>query len=409
MKQIDKIFILTLFFPALALAGFFRFESETLFTDRHDVYRERQMPIIESIQASYNTDMNDTALNTNFSFYDDPYEGEYDFKLYSLNAFFKPTDSLEIQVGRNFNHHLLVRATTIDSLALSWHPIAQITVSGYRGLQQQTELQNIDLETELSGGRLTYQSSNYFPLKIQTAVESLYYKKTDLTENIGKFTFSKQFESTFEPELITIGEWNMDSEHQNRADLGLSLYPSTQIVLNAHYQEYELDSLNGWEDPISTIFSKGKISEFSFGFSKFVSSYFSYSLELAASTYPLEDGYTCSGYKGTLDLQYRSMGNLVLSNQLQTIQSYGGHFWADIIKIQVPLWNKTDLSLSTEYVTYEKITSAKTDAFSTQIGLGTWIWDHYKFNLLAEYNKNNYVKDEVKVIGQLLIIEWTDI
>ncbi len=189
----------------------------------------------------------------------------------------------------------------------------------------------------------------------------------------------------------------------------MALYPTPDIVLKTHYQEYELNSLNGWEDPISTIFSKGKIQEIGFNYSQYISSSFSYSLELSNSLYPLEENKNCNGYRVALDIQYKTIENFALSNQIQSIQSYGGQFWADILRIQIPLSNKTDLNLNTEYVSYEKITSAKTDAFSSQIGLGLLILNRFKFNMLAEFNKNNYVKDEVKIIGQLLITEWTDI
>lgn len=410
MNQIVKCFItLIVVTPSLASAGLFRFESETMFTDRKDAYMRQQMPILESIQSSYATDSNGTLLNTNFSFFADPDQKNYNFQLYSLNGIFKPLDSVQFQVGRSFNTFFLVRATTTDSAAISWKPTSTLTLTGYGGLQQQTELQGVDIQTDLSGGSLHYQSSQYFPFKFQTAVEHLYYRTTYTSENIGKVTLSKQLELPLEPELSIGNEADLNTGHQNRFDVGMALYPNIDSIYNIRYLQYELNPQNGWEDPISTVIAQGRIDEASFGVNHSFSRQISYSLELAGDQYQLQQGLIATGGRGALDLKYKSQGNVVLANQIQRIQSYGGSVWADILQFQLPFWNKSSFMVNNEYISYEKITSSKRDAISTQIGVGALMYNHFKFNLLAEYNRNNFVQDEFKIIGQLLVMEWVEL
>lgn len=392
-------------------AGLFRFESETLFTDRKDAYLKEQMPILESIQSVYANDNNSANVNTNFSFFADPTQSESNFTLNALSVGLKPIDSVQIQLGRSFNTFFLVRATTTDSVSVSYNPFSSqnITLTAYGGLQRQTEIKDVNIETQLSGGSLHYQSNSMYPFKVQAAYEHLDYKKTLTYENIAKLSASKQFEFFQNIEISANQESDLDTNHLNRFDLGANFYPSAFSNWNVRYLQYELTSVNGWEDPISTVFSQGRIQEASFGFTQSVSPNWLYSFDVGADEYQRQENNTAYGQRGTFDLIYKSDNGVILNNQLMMILSYGGKVWADIFQVQYPMFDKSNLLLNNEFVTYEKITSSKRYAISTQVGVGTWMWNHFKFNLLAEYNRNNFVQDEFKVLGQLLVMEWVEL
>jgi hypothetical protein len=403
-------FILILLEALVAQAGLLRFQSETLFTDRKDPYLKEQMPLLESVESSYDNDDSSLNLNTNFSFFADAAQNESDFYLHALSFGFKPTNGIQVQAGRTFNTYFLVRSATTDTLSLSVRPFQpDLTFSAYVGRQVQTEIPGYDIETDLSGGSIQFQSSKVYPFKIQTAYEHLNYHKTDTSENIGKVSASKQFGVFLEPEFNVNHESNLDTNEQNRLDFGLNIYPSIYSTVNAKYSQYELNSVNGWEDPISTIFSQGRIEEASLGLSQAVSSQVLISVEGAADRYPIQDGEMTDGQRGILDLSYKTDGGITIGNQLMALLSFGGKVWADIFQVDYPIFEKSNLMLNYEFVTYEKITSSKRDAYSTQVGYGTKVWDQVKLNLLAEYNTNNFVQDEFKVIGQIVVLEWVEL
>jgi hypothetical protein len=395
-----------------AWAGLFRFESDSQFSARQSAVLSAQQEVYQYIQSSYAADERRYSLDASFSLYDDLSDGSSKLDLFALNGQWSLAEGVRAQVGRQFNSYLLARTAISDSAFLEWDVAKTgVTLFAFLGELAQNEVKSAPTETDLYGVGARYKSNAaVFPFRASASVERLDYRGRGTSEDIAKLAATQQFNAYLEPELQWSAETSLDSGNLNRMELAASLYPGDRGIFAARLLEYELSSLSGWEDPISTIIAQGRIYEAGASWSQALGPRVRYTLDAGYDQFVLLPGQApAQGGRMGVSLDWsigeRGHGN----DQVFYLAGYGGTAVANIFRIEAFVWRETSVFFSSEAVAYNKITSSARNAYSTQLGLGALAWGHFKAQVLGEYDSNNDVGGEARILGRLIWMEWSQI
>ena len=115
------IFILANILSPLAFAGVFRLQSDTYLSQRRGDDLKTETPFFESFSANYLNEKKDGQFDFNFSFYYDFAKQAYDMSLHQLDARIAFAEQRgSVSFGRSFQTYHLIKASTVDSLALDY-------------------------------------------------------------------------------------------------------------------------------------------------------------------------------------------------------------------------------------------------------------------------------------------------
>ena len=180
-------------------------------------------------------------------------------------------------------------------------------------------------------------------------------------------------------------------------------------MIGVRLLQYELSSLSGWEDPISSIITQGRLYEAGATFTQGISHLLSYTLDAGYDEFVLSPGQEAKGGRFSVTGDICLGGDSHLREQILYMTSYGGTAVASLLRAEYFIWRRTSLILNSEAVAYQKITSATRNVYSTQLGLGSMMWNHFKFEFMSEYNRNDEVSDEIKFLGRVVCMEWRNL
>ncbi|MBV2167996.1 MAG: hypothetical protein KUL82_04735 [Bdellovibrio sp.] len=412
MKQIHSaaIFLLLFLGPFVSQAGLMRVQSDTYYSQRKGDDKKTEMPLYEQFSVSYLTDTRQESFDIDFSYAYDFEKRNYDFDLYQLNGQFEfAQKKAKLSVGRSFQTYRLIRSSVVDSISSSYLFFEDRAEAGVLlGKARQFELDRDEEEANISAVFVDYKTADVFPWKWGARVENRDFSAVQ-RENYtwGKASLKKEWPVSLHPEISLVAEKNLGNTSSYRHEMGVDLYPSIYTTYGVRLQQYRMNADESWEDPISSIFSRSEIREMSLTFGhKWNANWYSGG-DVAVDTYDVEPGRSTTGGKLEALVRWQTEGQYVEFNAFR-FSSFGGWALGEKVRWVHPLSDKMEWEMSQEYVEYEKITSARSAASSTQLGFATWLWKHCRLWVAGEYNRNNFYSQDISFLSRLTIYDWRE-
>lgn len=402
--------VLVLLFPLCGEAGLMRVQSDTYYSQRKGDDKKIEMPLYEQFSVSYLTETRQESFDVDFSYAYDFEKRTYDFDLYQLNGQFEfAQKKAKLAVGRSFQTYRLIRSSVVDSVSSSYlFNEDRVEAGVLLGKARQFELDRDDEEANIGAVFVDYKTTDVFPWKIGARLENRDFS-TVHRENYtwGKTSLRKEWPIYLHPEVSLVLEKNLNNVSSYRHELGADFYPSLDTTYGFRVQQYRMNERESWEDPISSVFSRSEIQEMSLTFGHKGSANWYYGGDAAVDIYEVEPGRSTTGGKLEALVRWQREGQFVELNAFK-FSGFGGWALGEKLRWVHPLSDKMEWEVSQEYVEYEKITSARSAASSTQVGFATWLWKHCRLWVAGEYNRNNFYSQDISFLSRLTIYDWRE-
>lgn len=416
MHRADNSRIRLAVFAALAVlgaeswshAGLLRVSSDTFFSRRTDDLQAPEALTYEFLNASYLSDARALEMNGNFSLSYDAFQNTKRFDLYLLDFSYEALpDLIKIHGGRSFDVFRSSRALSSDSLGVDFFLLEKrLSFGFFYGIERSLARGNFDASADLLGSYLNFRTDSILPWFFGGKYQvRQYVDKNKSVERTARFSVQKPFSGSFSPELLVDSEVLLDTSHVNTLESGVNLYPSLMTGLRIRALTYELSPFVGIEQPIYSIFSQGRLYEASAEVDHSFGSPFSMSFALAYDDFPLEASRRAQGQRYELGLRF-SGELLSVRNAVYVLDSYGGNVLGDRFDIAYQFTDQLELNGGSEATYYEKITSSRRLALSSQVGITTELKKHLRFMLSSELNSNNSLQYDFRVNARLTYQLW---
>jgi hypothetical protein len=413
-----KFFIL--FFISLnCYAGLFRVESETYSSSRKNDEFKFEMPFYENLSTSYISEKKDFEFNSNFSFIADSTQNiQSEVNLYILDAKFQIVpDFLDIRIGRSLQSSLA--SGSLDMISANFFLLnKQIELGPLIGIERRLEVPTANI----LGLHLNYYTNENLPYFISTKFIQRNYHNSHVNfdknqtwsnlalenqrENLLNFSLNKAFEAEWSPEFLFDSQTNLTDKNLDRLEAGVDLYPSALAYVKIRAMTYDVLPSSGKEQPIYSIFSIGRLYELRLQYQKRITKFLISGISFFGDNYQLQENLRTTGYG--VEWQLKAIEeNGFIDNNIYTFSSYGGRVIGNRIMLQSNLKNELYALFDITY--YEKITSSKRNAISTEVGFSHYLGKLYKLTLGGELNSNNILLYDLRAFAKLTFLLWNDI
>jgi hypothetical protein len=122
----------------------------------------------------------------------------------------------------------------------------------------------------------------------------------------------------------------------------------------------------------------------------------------------LANGARTNGNKFTVSTKYQQSW-FTATNAVYGFKSYGGNAYGDQLKLEQRVSDRLGLYENGEATHYDKITSSNRWAFSSQAGFQYWLSNPFKVTLGGEFNSNNILRYDARVIAKVTYSLWSEI
>ncbi|MGK5083764.1 hypothetical protein WDW37_10715 [Bdellovibrionota bacterium FG-1] len=392
-------------------AGLFRLESETLTSARNGDDLKFELPSYEFLSATYVSTLRDFEVNSDLNVYADPVKSHDTLNVHLLNLSYSPVhDVLNITAGRVFDIQRSVRSSVLDTAAIDLFLFEkQIKIGTFAGKERHLELAQWTPSATLLGAYASYMGASMFPLYTKAKYQHrIFERDLNSQEDLIQVSAQKPFPGGWSPEYLADTEINLGTSHLNRLSAGINLYPTYRTSLRWRAETYELQPIDGVEQPIFSIFSQGRLYETSVQAEYRFSPHFSTSFSLAYDNYVNQSPDRTDGIKAEADFRYRRNHSSV-SNSFYALQSYGGQVYGDRLVLTQKLTDLLELAEAVDFAFYNKVTSSKRAAFSSQLELTQSLSNRLRLTLGGEMNSNNSVTYDARAFAALKYLMWTEI
>ena len=152
-------------------------------------------------------------------------------------------------------------------------------------------------------------------------------------------------------------------------------------------------------DPIFSVISRGRLYEGTMLFDYVIFTHLTASAAFSYDDYLLQENTRADGYRTEFNINYSNKA-YKLSDKVYYFQSYGGKIYGSKIMVSLLMYAPYELSGSVDLTYFDKITSAKSTAFNTDLWFGKVIND-FKWQIAGEFNSNNIMTYDFRVLTKL--------
>ena len=413
-----KYYCLIIFFSLLATPiaqanGLFRAESETLFSSRKDEKNSLELPFFEFMSTSYMNEKRNFEFNSNFSFFTNPTQAQTTkAKLYILDAKFEVIPELvNVRIGRSFDTQNAIGAASIDMVSAELIlQNKQLHMGSFVGVERKPETSSPNPNATLWGAHINYNSGEALPYFITTKfVQHKNNSVANPVENLAQFSFKKPFAAAWSPEFITDSVTNISKSNLDRLEMGFYLYPSANSFAKIRFLTYDVLPDSGVEQPIYSIFSQGRLYEGRIQLEKKINQSWVVSVSTFFDNYLLQHqtNTRTSGYGAEFATKFHGDGTNI-ANTVYFFKSYGGSVYGNRIHLQKGAFVNQEFYAGADISYYQKITSSKRFASSTEFGWSRILGKQFKFNFGGEFNSNNLLKYDLRAVAKLTFLLWSE-
>ena len=412
MKKTFLLIFISIISVQANSTGILRLQSDSMFSLRNDYLQKLEMPFYEYMGANYETFNRSLIFDSNFSVYANPKKsGESDFELYLLNASYEIIpDKLIVQAGRTADFTKSAGSLLSDQLSLRYNLFErQGSVGVYYGIERDL---NADTQIGIQKNEEVKQLGTKFDY--HTAGTSPNYLETKLQKEI-KHNYSEDYATVgihgplvpeiWGSEFLFSGEHNLTQSQTRRLETGLDFYPSMKLANRWRFLSYKSRPLIGEEhDPIFSVISRGRLYEITTLVDYLLLSNITLSGSLSFNDYLLQETTRTQGYRTEFNFNY-SNNSFKLYDKFYYFQSYGGKIYGSRVAALLHLFSPYELSGSADVTYYEKVTSAKGLAISSDLLLGKTFKD-FKWQIGSEFNTNNILTYDFRFLTKLSYNGW---
>jgi hypothetical protein len=332
------------------------------------------------------------------------------FELYLLNASYEIIpDKLTIQAGRTADFSKSAGSLLSDQISCRYSLFDKKgSVGAYAGIERDLNADvNRRENIQQIGAKFDYHTTGstpyYFESRLQKEMKSAY-SEDYINLGIHGPLLSKLWGSEF----LFSAEHNITNTVTRRLEAGFDFYPSMQLANRWRLLSYKSSVRPGEEhDPIFSVISKGRLYEITSLIDYLFTTSFSLSGSLSFNDFLLQENTRAQGYRTEFNVNY--FNNLYkLTDKVYYFQSYGGKIYGNRIALTWLSLNPYEVSANADFTYYEKITSAKATAISSELMLGK-IFKDFKWQLGSEFNTNNILTYDFRVLSKLTYSGWSEI
>ena len=394
-----------------ARAGLIRVESESFLSGRNGSDYRFELPVREFMAGSYVSEKRNVEVNTNFSMDWNPTHSKRGVELYLMDFNYEAVpDLLAVRAGRLFDSHYSIGTNTLDAVAAEMFFLQkQLRVGGYIGIERKLETENFGSLGSLRGGNIHFTQSSMTPLSLTAKFQQRTFPTDRLMddENLVQLAGMKPFAGSLSPEFLFDSTYHLGHHNMERLETGVNLYPSLRASSHLKFLTFNLRNNEGPIQPIYSIFSTGRLYEALGQFETQLHPSLIGSLSFAYDDYPSSVLKRSQGYRAELEFRFLPESGS-LTNTSYFFKSYGGEVYGDRIRLGQFMSRKFELFELADVTYYRKITNAKRFATSAQIGLSSWMADQFRFDFGGEFNSNNFMKYDLRVLAKLTYLLWKE-
>ena len=387
--------------------GFLTIESESLFSLRNNFDEELESPFYEFFGANYKSNDQTLNLNTNFGFFIAPVgTAEQDFDLYQFNFQYDAIkDRITVSGGRTSDPIRTIGWITQDMLSLDMHFLEQrLTLGGFAGKERILDIGNFKNQADLVGAHVHYRTQATYPLHLSSKFQHKEYNiQGKQSEQLASFGADKTFATAWSPEVLLSSRYNLSASEAQKIEAGLDLYPTITFINRWRLMTYKTTADYGIEDPIFSIISRGRLNEIMGQVEKHWSPRFISGFSVAYDDYLLQETQRAEGYRGEFSLSYRPE-LYKINNKYYYFKSYGGYVVGGEISVTRQIFDTNEIFVSEDITYYDKITSAKSVAYNTELMFGHF-WKKFKLQLGGEFNSNNSLTYDLRMLAKLSYLD----
>ncbi len=427
MRQVGKRFFTSCVLVTLALlsivshssqAGLVRVESESYLSGRAGYFDSKlELPVREFMAGSFETDDKRLSVNTSFSLFADPIRlktdsTQKDANLYTgeLNYRLIP-DFLKVRVGRSFDMHYSIGANAVDAVAGEISLFENMfNVGGFYGLERKPEIHSDGNYGDIGGFHVRLTQASMYPWSLTGKVQQRFLLKTPPTESerLAQFAVSKPLDWVLSPTLLADATMNIDSKHLDRLDVEADLYPSLFSSVRMKAMSFELLHEEGsTEPPVYSMFARGRLYEGLLQLETQVTSRLIFGLATAYDDYQSTLSTRQHGYRVEFETRY-TRAPYGLSNVAYLFKSYGGDAYGDRIRLSRKFNLQNEIYGESDVTYYEKITASKRFATHFEAGYSRWFANQLKLDSFGEFNSNNFLKYDFRMVFKLTYFLWAE-
>lgn len=405
--------------PAAAEFSLLRLREDLSFSHRLADDKSTEKPLFNQLSASLEESEGERQIDFDFAYAYDFQKNQYDFDLHQLSGRWSLAEGkYEVQAGRAFITKGLIRASVADHLGASWFSEDRRTeVGGLLGLLRHFELDQDQKSAQTMGLFVSQRTESVSPWKWRVQVEQRDFTGVS-NQNMnpayarsrstwGKISVGKAWLTDWQPELNVIHEKNLTLDDGHRTDLAVNFYPSYDLTGGLRVSESRYGDQEGWDVPISALFSNGPIREFGVTAGRSWKSVFA-GFDLAQFHYDYAPQASSRGVKGQFSVKWQDDDRLAEGTFFR-IESFGGWAQGGTLQVIWPLAGNFEIELSHDAVEYEKITRAKATASATQVGLAKWLWKQGRVWIAGENRVNHFYSRDTAFLARLTVYEWREL
>ncbi|HAZ13741.1 MAG: hypothetical protein A2X86_10125 [Bdellovibrionales bacterium GWA2_49_15] len=401
-----RLFLFTLFLLPWGFTlgqGLLTMESESLFSLRNNFDQELESPFYEFFGANYKSNDQTLNLNTNFGFFIDPVgTADHDFDLYQFNFQYDVVkDRITVSGGRTSDPVKTIGWATLDMASVDMHFLEQrLTLGGFAGKERILDIGNFKNQADLVGGHVSYRTQDMFPLHLSSKFQHKEYNIQDKQdENLASIGANKTIATAWSPELLLASRYNLSTSETQKIEAGVDLYPTINFINRWRVMTYKTTAQDGIEDPIFSIISRGRLNEIMGQVEYNWTPHFISSVTLAYDDYLLQESIRAEGYRSELSFNYRPE-LYKINNKYYYFKSYGGYVFGGVLSLTRQIFDSNEIFISEDITYYEKITSAQSTAYNTELMFGHF-WKNFKMQFGGEFNSNNSLTYDLRMMAKL--------
>lgn len=403
------IFVLVFVFTmaASASAGLLRIESKTFMSNRLGDDLKNETPLFEEFQTNYIDSTQKIRFDFDFGYTYDFSKKVYNLDLNQLHFEKEIAPHFQLSVGRNFDTNHIIKSSIVDSVALDYSSENhQLKTGTLFGLIRNYEFDKYLGSAPIYSWYLTYRTDDNHPWTFALTLDDVNYSQFNrLHYQSAKTSIKKEFTNT---DIFASLQNSLSFKNSYRREIGINYYPHYDWTMGFTFSQFEKNKNEGVEKSIFNSFSVGQIQSITTHLGHTFNPDLYWGMSFEIDQYPIQLDQYKNGGKLSSNLNY-SLFHTVTNSEIFLLKSYGGEAFGFNLRGNYKYSDYLSLILEDEWVTYQKITSEKNQAFTVRAGLGTQLFGNVKLEILGDRSSNNFYAEDWSLLMRLKIIDWREI